>query len=445
MSEFVESVKFKVLDIIAQVQAICCQPSSTLKINGRTFNIVKVLGEGGFSFVYLAQDTSSGRQFALKKIRCPTGNEGVKEVMREIEAYRRFRHRNIIRIFDSSVEQDRDGEGKIVYLFLPFYQRGNLQDIINSNAITGARLPEKQMLKLFRGACLGLRAMHDFRVKPKATVNSSPDAASRDLLQESARSGLAPPSREPSPAPDMRREIHHDVDHENDDHNERHKLLEQHPRDDDPYDDEGSESKGYALLATKSRGGQTKANVLFDGDDELSKITEDAGADAASGAEGIHTPYAHRDAKPANIMIDDEGEAILMDFGSTVRARVECKTRQQALIQQDMAAEHSTMPYRAPELFDVKTGVTLDEKVDIWSMGCTLFALAYSHSPFENTQTMEQGGSIAMAVMSAAYKHPTNSPYSDGVKKLIDMCLVVDPKGRPDIHQLIGATDEALN
>jgi hypothetical protein len=24
------------------------------------------------------------------------------------------------------------------------------------------------------------------------------------------------------------------------------------------------------------------------------------------------------------------------------------------------------MPYRAPELFDVKTGKTLDEKVDIW-------------------------------------------------------------------------------
>jgi hypothetical protein len=33
---------------------------------------------------------------------------------------------------------------------------------------------------------------------------------------------------------------------------------------------------------------------------------------------------------------------------------------------QDIAAEHSTMPYRAPELFDVKSGRMLDEKVDIW-------------------------------------------------------------------------------
>lgn len=32
----------------------------------------------------------------------------------------------------------------------------------------------------------------------------------------------------------------------------------------------------------------------------------------------------------------------------------------------DIAAEQSTMAYRAPELFDVKTGQTIDEKVDIW-------------------------------------------------------------------------------
>jgi len=33
------------------------------------------------------------------------------------------------------------------------------------------------------------------------------------------------------------------------------------------------------------------------------------------------------------------------------------------------------MAYRAPELFDVKTGVTLDEKVDIWVRRTLLQAL----------------------------------------------------------------------
>ncbi|KAG5638476.1 hypothetical protein H0H81_012408 [Sphagnurus paluster] len=160
-------------------------------------------------------------------------------------------------------------------------------------------------------------------------------------------------------------------------------------------------------------------------------------------------------------MIADDGVTpILMDLGSTVKARIPIENRSQALLQQvsnlfdvhfmshltsqqDIAAEQSTMAYRAPELFDVKTGHTLDEKVDIWSLGCTLYALAYSHSPFENTQTTEQGGSIAMAVLNAQYKHPS-SAYSQGLKDLIDSMLKVNPAERPDIHKVIQMTDRVL-
>ena len=76
--------------------SVICQPSSALKINGRTFNVIKLLGEGGFSFVYLATDVDSQRTFALKKIRAPNA-ETVKIAMAEIEAYRRFRSDNIIK------------------------------------------------------------------------------------------------------------------------------------------------------------------------------------------------------------------------------------------------------------------------------------------------------------------------------------------------------------
>lgn len=63
--------------------------------------------------MYLCQDETSGvgitflhslcfliailmvvlqREFALKKIRCPTGSEDVRQAMREVEAYRRFKY-----------------------------------------------------------------------------------------------------------------------------------------------------------------------------------------------------------------------------------------------------------------------------------------------------------------------------------------------------------------
>lgn len=88
-------------------------------------------------------------------------------------------------------------------------------------------------------------------------------------------------------------------------------------------------------------------------------------------------------------------------------------------------------PFRSPFFSDeYQINPTLKQ-----SLGCTLFALAYSHSPFENIQTTEQGGSIAMAVLNAQYKHP-QSAYSQGLKDLIDCMLKVNPADRPDINEV---------
>ncbi|KAH0585240.1 hypothetical protein H2248_008484 [Termitomyces sp. 'cryptogamus'] len=402
----IESFKERAKDAIYALTSCLCQQSAKVKINGRTFQIIKILGEGGFSFVYLAQDEHSGRQFALKKIRCPTGSEGVKEAMREVEAYRRFKHPNIIRILDSAVTQDPEGDGQIVYLFLPLYKRGNLQDVINANVVNRRHLSEQEMLRLFRGTCLAIRAMHDYRARPGASQPAQANGS----------------SRYPQPAPQGR--------HSDDD--------ERFPQPEGDGDGGYSYDSGVNVpLVTKHRV-EEEGEVVFDGDDELAQTQQ------GNSSEVELVPYAHRDIKPGNVMISDDGVTpILMDFGSACKARISIETRNQALLQQDIAAEQSTMAYRAPELFDVKTGTDLDEKVDIWSLGCTLYALAYSHSPFENTQTTEQGGSIAMAVLNAQYKHPS-SAYSQGLKDLIDSMLKLNPVERPDIHEVINMTDRVL-
>ncbi|KAF8183384.1 other/NAK protein kinase [Pholiota molesta] len=407
-----ENFRDQAKDAIWALSACLCQQTPKVKINGRTFQIIKVLGEGGFSFVYLAQDEHSGRQFALKKIRCPTGAQSVKEALREVEAYRRFKHPNIIRILDSAVVQDPEGEGQIVYLFLPLYKRGNLQDAINANVVNGRHFPEQDMVRLFRGTCLAVRAMHEYRpTTPQSAVASKKAAA--DAANGKSKRGKA-------------------AEDDEEDNDERFPQAEGDAEGGYSYDG----ASASVPLVTRHQMDED-GEVVFDGDEEVIHALQE-------GAALEVVPYAHRDLKPGNIMIADDGKTpILMDFGSTMLARVHIENRSQALLQQDIAAEQSTMAYRAPELFDVKTGQTIDEKVDIWSLGCTLYALAYSHSPFENTQTTEQGGSIAMAVLNAQYKHP-QSAYSQGLKNLIDSMLKVNPTERPDINQVIALTDRVI-
>jgi len=92
---------------------------------------------------------------------------------------------------------------------------------------------------------------------------------------------------------------------------------------------------------------------------------------------------AHRDVKVENVLMTENGEPQLMDFGSTTDAVVKIANRVEALKLQDRASQHSTMSYRAPELFDVPSTTDVDSRTDVWSLGCVLFAMCYGFSPFE--------------------------------------------------------------
>ena len=80
-------------------------------------------------------------------------------------------------------------------------------------------------------------------------------------------------------------------------------------------------------------------------------------------------PWAHRDIKPANVLLGPGDAPVLMDFGSAAIARKRITNRQEALLLQEDAAQNCSMPYRAPELFDVPSDSTIDERTDIFSLG----------------------------------------------------------------------------
>jgi serine/threonine kinase 16 len=123
----------------------------------------------------------------LKKIRCPFGEESVSQALKEVEAYTLFTScNNIIRSIDHSVASDRSDPGaKTVYIVLPYYRRGNLQDAINANLVNHTKFPEKKLMTLFLGVCKALKAMHQHRIKTSG-ARANDAARARQVREEAA-------------------------------------------------------------------------------------------------------------------------------------------------------------------------------------------------------------------------------------------------------------------
>lgn len=121
-------------------------------------------------------------------------------------------------------------------------------------------------------------------------------------------------------------------------------------------------------------------------------------------------PIAHRDLKTANICLSDQMEPIIVDLGSATEARVQVCGQQDAQRLQDTAEERCSIVYRAPELFSVESYCMIDERTDIWSLGCVLYAICFFKCPFD--AVYEKGDSVALAVLSGNIVFPEDSPYS---------------------------------
>ncbi|KAI9806820.1 MAG: hypothetical protein M1833_002477 [Piccolia ochrophora] len=392
-----------ILDLVYSLaNCMCCFPGSPqLKIKSRSFKILRLLGEGGFSYVYLVQNTADEALYALKKIRCPFGQESVSQAMKEVEAYTLFSpHPYIIRSIDYSVTSDKSDPGaKTVYILLPYYRRGNLQDIINANLVNHTKFPERRLMILFLGVCKALKAMHQYCVK-EGPGGAESQGRARGVREEAARA-----------------------------------------------DEEATEA-----VAKRKRGRMQQRGEEAEEDVEHEPLMEGEVTRAQDGVpEGERRAYAHRDIKPGNIMIDDDGTTpILMDLGSLAPSPVAITSRSLALAVQDTAAEHSTMPYRAPELFDVKTGSIIDTKVDIWSLGCTLYACLVGKSPFE-ARSEETGGTLSLCVLGGDWRFPDegrgaggDGGWSEGVRDIVRRCLKVEPAERPDVDQLLHLCQEVI-
>ncbi len=139
------------------------------------------------------------------------------------------------------------------------------------------------MLRLFKGTCEAVRAMHDYHapLHPRQTNNLSSAIPPSALPTSTSVSGSRP-----SRTKGKRRAAEED-DEDEDDNDERFPHADGDANDGYSYDPK-------APLITKN----DESDVVFDGDEELQQQQPNGVPAHGPEDETVHVPYAHRDLKP---------------------------------------------------------------------------------------------------------------------------------------------------
>ncbi|NXW21890.1 STK16 kinase, partial [Circaetus pectoralis] len=145
-----------------------------------------------------------------------------------------------------------------------------------------------------------------------------------------------------------------------------------------------------------------------------------------------------RDLKPTNVLLDEDDRPVLMDLGSMNRARIEVNSSQEAMAVQDWAAQRCTISYRAPELFTVPSQCVIDERTDIWSLGCVLYCMMFGEGPYD--AVFQKGDSVALAVQNPIVMPPTTR-YSAALQHLLSSMMTLNPQERPSISDILHQLD----
>ena len=140
-----------------------------------------------------------------------------------------------------------------------------------------------------------------------------------------------------------------------------------------------------------------------------------------AGIEYLHkNKICHRDLKPENLLLDENMNIKIVDFGLSNTYKKDTDTLKTAC---------GSPCYASPEMIAGKRYLGID--TDLWSLGVILYAMTVGYLPFEDADTNK----LYKKILNCDFLIPgyVEKPCKDLIKKL----LLTDPKARYKMKDIV--------
>ena len=192
-----------------------------------------------------------------------------------------------------------------------------------------------------------------------------------------------------------------------------------------PYNFSIYQETPYLVMPYYRKGSSEQFVGRMKDNDELWRYIHDVAAGLAY-LHALTPPIIHQDVKPANVLIGDDGNYALTDFGISSKSG-------QAKDSEYCNDVSGTIAYMAPERFEPNNQP--DRSSDIWALGATLYEIVMGKLPYGEIGGQAQTNETTMPDFGG-------ENVDAGIKRLIIECLSYDPQKRPTAAEIEEAASE---
>ncbi len=193
---------------------------------------------------------------------------------------------------------------------------------------------------------------------------------------------------------------------------------------------EVNEADGYTYIAMELIRGEKLSDIVARQRPPVTRAL-DLAIEVASGLARAHEKaVVHRDMKPANVIVTDEGHAKIIDFGiAKLIEPVEATSETRASQQTGAGLVLGTATYMSPEQ---TRGEKVDHRSDVFSFGILLHEMLSGRPPFHGRSGVETASAILheQAPRLPALGPTVPAEAGADIQRIVDKCLAKDPADR---------------